>query len=562
MKTNNNLTLVTGLFDIGRGSLSSGFSRSFSHYLESFAKLLKVNYPMVIYVPSDLVSWVWERRSKDNTHIVEYSVDKLRSFPFYDKVQEIRQKPEWINQAPWLVDSTQAKLELYNPLVMSKQFFLNDATHYNMFNTKYYLWVDAGLSNTIGDPNYYFDADFEKKIIPHLNKMMYVAFPYQNDAPEVHGFTKTKLNELAGTVTEYVCRGGLFGGNKESINDINDLYYQYLSSTLGAGYMGTEESIFTIIANKFPEKCKVNMIDGNGLIVKFLEEIKHQDINTNTAERLAWYFLVFNTPKQFEYTLDKFKKAYPDEFKEVKKYVINNSNDPNVDVEYKRIFQENNMEEFKFDNIGICGGRQFVAEHFDTTGHEYYVFFEEDMGVYTPLEFKDDDGNVIRQGRITEKCGLPTWHKDVFSKSIDIMEEHKLDYLKLSFDEFYGNNFRDWAVTNVPQDKRDIYFPEVDGKRNDRSKITYWDSYKALPYAVGHFHACNWPVMFTKAGSKKLYLDIKWAHQYEQTWMSHAKNLMWDGTLRVGSLLISIIDHNRIVHYDGATRRENANYKN
>jgi hypothetical protein len=32
----NNLTLVTGLWDIGRGELSDGWSRSFDHYLENF----------------------------------------------------------------------------------------------------------------------------------------------------------------------------------------------------------------------------------------------------------------------------------------------------------------------------------------------------------------------------------------------------------------------------------------------------------------------------------------------------------------------------------------------
>lgn len=561
MTIKSNLTFVTGLFDIGRGDLESGFSRPFQQYLDSFERLLKIQYPMVIYVPTELNDWVWQRRSPDNTKIVNKSLDDLRNFPFYDKVQEIRVKPEWINQAGWLVDSTQAKLPLYNPLVMSKQFLLNDASLFNFFDTKYYLWVDAGIANTIGDPDYYFDADYEKKVTPDLAKMMYVAFPYDSNAPEVHGFTKSKMNEIAGANTEYVCRGGLFGGNKASINEINDIYYQLLSSTINSGYMGTEESIFTIISYKYKDKCHVNMIESNGLIVTYLERVKRQEVARAKAERLAWYFLVFNTPKQLEYTLEKYKKAYPEEFESAKKYVINNSNDPEVDAEYKKLFAENKLEEFKFDNIGICGGRQFVAEHFDKSDHEYYVFIEEDMGVYLPLEFKDENGGVILQGKL-DKVGFSTWHKDVFDKAIAIMEENKLDFIKLSFDEFFGNSFRDWAVTNVPADKKNTYYPEVDGKRNDRSKVEWWDTFRGLPFALGHFHVCNWPILFNKEGNRKVYLDIKWAHPYEQTWMSHAKTLMVEGKLKVGSLLISIVDHNRIWHYDGKRRRENANYTN
>ena len=34
------VTLVTGLWDIGRGNLNEGWSRSYSHYLEKFKQLM------------------------------------------------------------------------------------------------------------------------------------------------------------------------------------------------------------------------------------------------------------------------------------------------------------------------------------------------------------------------------------------------------------------------------------------------------------------------------------------------------------------------------------------
>ena len=45
----NKVTLVTGLWDIGRGELSEGWSRSFDHYLNKFSELLKVQSNMIIF---------------------------------------------------------------------------------------------------------------------------------------------------------------------------------------------------------------------------------------------------------------------------------------------------------------------------------------------------------------------------------------------------------------------------------------------------------------------------------------------------------------------------------
>ncbi len=41
------ITLVTGLWDIGRGELNEGWSRPFSHYLEKFKQLNTKVYKIV-----------------------------------------------------------------------------------------------------------------------------------------------------------------------------------------------------------------------------------------------------------------------------------------------------------------------------------------------------------------------------------------------------------------------------------------------------------------------------------------------------------------------------------
>ena len=141
---------------------------------------------------------------------------------------------------------------------------------------------------------------------------------------------------------------------------------------------------------------------------------------------------------------------------------------------------------------------------------------------------------------------------------MSIMEKESLDYLKLSFTEFFGDNHLNWSWHNLPSDKKEQYFPgpQIKGVCN-RTKITHTGSVDGLSYAVGEFHYCNWPVMFNKVGSRKVFLDTKWAHPYEQTWMSHVHQQISEGKIKAGCLLASPINHNRAFHYDGKQRKEN-----
>lgn len=538
------LTIVTALFDLGREKLEPGFSRSFDHYIECFKKFLKATskIPLVVFTEAKNEKIVWEHRSRDNTKVMVKDKNWLKQFPFYTEVQQIRNDPKWKGQAGWLPGSPQSALELYNPLVMSKHFMLNDASLFNFFNTNHFLWMDAGLSNTVNLDSY-IDETFPEKVIPKLEKMLYLCFPYDGQV-EVHGFSKKAMNSYAGQDTKWVARGGVFGGNKEYINNINSIYYNLLHDTLKNGYMGTEESIFTLITYQYPHLCDLHMIEGNGLVYKFFEDIKHAKVK-RTNKRLSIYVLTYNLPEQFKMWVESFERNYPRDLKNADKYVVNNSTDPDVAEAYDELFKKYGFTEFKKNNIGINSGRQFVAEHFATTDNEYMVFFEDDMLLH-------DRGNVC-------KVGFTTHQEDLFSKCMVILRNEKLDYLKLCFSEFYGDNHENWAWYNVPEAKRKEYFSRTDGVSEKKVKISHTASYRNLPYAVGEYHYCNWPILFSQEGNKKVFLDTKWAHEYEQTWMSHVMNLMREGKVKAGCLLASPINHRRDYHYKGK-RKENKNY--
>jgi hypothetical protein len=382
------ITLVTGLWDIGRGDLSEGWSRSFDHYLSKFEQLLQVDCNMIIFGDSELEKFVNQRRSVTNTQFVLRDLNWFRNNEFYNQIQSIRTNPKWYNLAGWLKDSTQARLEMYNPLVMSKMFLLHDAVLLDKFNSEKLYWIDAGLANTVHMG--YLTHD---KVLPRIDDLFtnftFICFPYVADK-EIHGFDINKMDIITGTRVDKVCRGGFFGGPVNLIRQMNTLYYNLIKSTLERGLMGTEESLFSILLYNNPTIIDYVEIESNGLIYKFFEDVKNNNlvikslkkervIKNKTNGQVGLYVITFNSPKQFE-TLINSMLLYDSEFLEkTNKFLLNNSTDLSTTPEYIKLCEQYGFEHIKKDNIGITGGRVFVADHFENSEMEYYLFFEDDM---------------------------------------------------------------------------------------------------------------------------------------------------------------------------------------
>jgi hypothetical protein len=554
----NNVTLVTGLWDIGRGDLEEGWSRSYSHYLEKFKDLLKIEENLIIFGDAELRKFVESNRKPENTLFIERNLEWFKNNDYYNSIQTIRVKPEWYNKAGWLSSSTQAKLPMYNPLVMSKVFLLNDARIMDKFNSDYMFWIDAGITNTV-HWGYFTHDKVLQKLPKNISKFSFICFPYETNT-EIHGFEYNKLNTLAGAKVTKVARGGFFGGPKESISDINGIYYNLLVSTLSEGYMGTEESIFSIITYKHSDIINYFDIDGNGLISTFFENLKNDTLKPKTEStivcdnnldinKVSLYVLTFNSPNQFKTLIESIKLYDNDYLTKPKKILLDNSTDPSTYNEYKKLCEDYNFEHIKKDNLGICGGRQFIAEHFDKSDSDYMLFFEDDMFFST-----SELGCTNGFGRKTN---------NLYTNSLQIAKKENLDFLKLNFTEFYGDNSTQWAWYNVPQHIREKHWPDktqlpVQGLDPNAPKTVFKciKSYNNIPYAIGEVYYCNWPQIVSKTGNQKMFLDTTWAHPFEQTWMSHMFQMTIKDELKSGVLLLTPTEHNRFDFYKAEERKE------
>ena len=553
-----NITLVTGLWNIKRDSLSEGWSRSFEHYLEKFEQLLKVDNNMIIFGDPELEEFVYKHRPIENTQFIPRTQEWFKN-EFYDKIQTIRTNPNWYNQTSWLPESTQARLDMYNPLVMSKIFLLNDARIMDVFNSDYMYWIDAGLTNTV-HPGYFTHDKVLEKLPKYISKFSFVTFPYETET-EIHGFESNKLNSIAGDKVNKVARGGFFGGPKHTITDINSIYYSLLSSTLNDGYMGTEESIFSIMLYKHSDLINYFEIESNGLMGKFFEDLKNDNLkvksegkisvdNNLDINKVGLYVITFNSPSQFE-TLIKSMLEYDKDFiLKPTKFLLDNSTDLSTTPRYKELCEEYNFEHIKKDNIGIVGGRVFVAEHFDKTDLDVYFWFEDDMAFYPK------NGEVC-------KNGFNRFVPNLYSKTLQIIKNENFDFLKLNYTEFYGDNGTQWSWYNLPQDKRTELFPEkpslpVQGldPNAPRTKFNSIKTFQGLSYINGEIFLCNWPILLTKNGNYKCYIKTKWAHPFENTLMSYCYQETVKGNINPGLLLLTPTEHYRYDHYDSSLRKE------
>jgi hypothetical protein len=443
---------------------------------------------------------------------------------------------------------------------MSKVFMLNDAKIMDPFNSDLMFWIDAGLTNTV-HPGYFTHDKVLEKLPKYINKFTFVCFPYEANT-EIHGFNFDRMNQIVGQKVDMVARGGFFGGPKNMISDINGIYYNLLSSTLNNGLMGTEESIFSIMCYKHADLIDYFTIESNGLFGKFFEDLKEEKLerkniqNFNTLnddlnpDNSALYVITFNSPKQFDTLIQSMNQYDVNFINKPKKYLLDNSTDLTTTEEYRKICDLYGFEHIKKENLGICGGRQWIAEHADENGFDFYFFFEDDMFFYPKK------GEVCRNG-------FNRYVSDLYQNSIQIAKKYHYDFVKFNYSEFYGDNGTQWSWYNVPQSFRVENWPEkpnlpVHGQDPNapRTKFKNIRIHNNIPFIDGEIYYCNWPQVVTKHGNKKMFLTTKWDRPFEQTWMSYMFQETIKKNINPALLLLTPTEHDRFDFYDGSLRKE------
>lgn len=266
------VTIVTMALDISRGD------RSFEeHYLKGMDKLLEVRNPLVVYADFKYHDYLIKRRkelnkgtSNNRITVKPITLEALEHNEFFNDIQTIITKEEWIAQSDWIRNSPLTN-KYYIPLTLIKMQLMKEVSETNPMNSKRFYWLDSGFANSFGvqEPISTFNFLFLPK-----DKFFLTSYPYFTDS-EIHGCNINTMTEIAGEKPSYVCRATLFGGNKEQIAAFNDKYLQQIRLCLDKGTIGTEEAIFTLVEIKYPELIhRFAMVNGD--IKNFLNTIRNR----------------------------------------------------------------------------------------------------------------------------------------------------------------------------------------------------------------------------------------------------------------------------------------------
>jgi len=262
------------------------------------------------------------------------------------------------------------------------------------------------------------------------------------------------------------------------------------------------------------------------------------------------YVITFNSPKQFE-TLLKSMELYDKDFlNQTTKYLLDNSTDLSTTPRYLELCEQYGFEHIKKDNLGIQRGRVFVAEHFEETDLSHYIFFEDDMFFYVGEDATCKNGFIRKIPRL-------------YTKVLDIIKKENLDYLKFNFTEFYGSHDKQWAWYNVPQSFREEHWPfnpklpQIGLDSNSPNlEFKHIKSYQGLAYGIGEVYISNWPIVLSKTGNFKCYIETKFQSPFEQTIMSYCFQEAIKGRITSAVLLATPTEHDRFEFYEAGLRKE------
>lgn len=264
----NDINIVTGFWNIRH-------DRDESRYIDSLKHILSLSHNITIFIPKQYQTIVEEHRkevsNKTDIIIVELEDIKNKYFKNYlDKVELIRTNPDWYNSCHWLPKTPQSFSEWYNPIVMSKVFFLYDAYKRNKFNSDKYIWIDAGITQHISTE--YVNNLSISGMANCMNSVLFPSIGYRGEN-EMHGFHYSGYKKYTNITPNWLCRATIFGSHKNYIEKFKEEYSYYLSDTLDNGYLGTEESIFSLLTYVNPEVYARYHTENASMPIGFLKKM-------------------------------------------------------------------------------------------------------------------------------------------------------------------------------------------------------------------------------------------------------------------------------------------------
>jgi hypothetical protein len=158
--------------------------------------------------------------------------------------------------------STRAELPGLDYFVasLSKMGMLHDQSIWNPFGTRHLAWIDADIAASV-HWRHFTDDRLLDRLPMLLQRFLFLSRP-------------GAVTDAAGTPGTSRVQAQLFGGALADIAHANALYYSSLERAVRDGRLPTDESIFTTMMERCPERFDRVVLQDNGLAGLLFEQVR------------------------------------------------------------------------------------------------------------------------------------------------------------------------------------------------------------------------------------------------------------------------------------------------
>ena len=236
---NMDTTIVTSLYDIGRGSWPN-FKRTYNEYFKYFKNILSLDCNMTIYIDEKDLNVVNLLRSEidpefKKTKILTNKFTELEAYKkFYTRTKDVMNSKEFITKRH---DSHTPEMLYpeYNIINFNKVSFLENSIINNFFNSEYFIWLDAGFYHDR------FPKEIMYKTYPDANKIKIL-----NDN-KVHFLSLCDDNhiELSSYLdTRVSIAGSMFAGKSEPLLELKKICFCVIDNFLSDKTINDDQTVY------------------------------------------------------------------------------------------------------------------------------------------------------------------------------------------------------------------------------------------------------------------------------------------------------------------------------
>ena len=215
-----------------------------SQFYEWFKTTLRVNCPYVIFTTANLVPVLQRYRVGIPTHFVVYPIEEFESYKFKDSM---------------IIHPRHCPSVELNLVWNEKISMLKKASDVNVFNSDWFLWVDAGictLRNRMPSPK-------PLHYLPKLEKLPKHAIIYTS--------SQEYSPKLVSPTTYYHHVSGTYLLHRESIDVVYETYYDALRKLVSPYNIWTDQVVLTHMYKSNPALF-YKLGDGYGTLLTWLYE--------------------------------------------------------------------------------------------------------------------------------------------------------------------------------------------------------------------------------------------------------------------------------------------------